>query len=136
MWQTWNCLPKISACFDLSLISAMLSCFGQTICIMRHRYDDSPVWTDLLKLKPIYLFWKYSWLYDEPICMEFPLLFHLCEQEDISHRPRIYSNTNSNSLGDPKSYLPDHDETNCSSVLCVSSGKICLGHYCSKYWCW
>jgi hypothetical protein len=59
---------------------------------------DSPVWTDLLKIKPIYLrgrqviikngkhtlFWKDSWPGDKPICVQAPVLFDWCEDKDIN----------------------------------------------------
>jgi hypothetical protein len=63
-----------------------------------HKMGSSPVWTDLLKIKPIYLrgrqiitkngkhtlFWKDSWLGDKPICVQAPVLFDWCEDKDIN----------------------------------------------------
>jgi hypothetical protein len=64
---------------------------------VKHKQTDSPMWADLLKIKHIYLqgrkmnikngkstsVWKDIWLYDEPLCTLFPVLFKLCEQQDI-----------------------------------------------------
>lgn len=63
-----------------------------------HRLNDSPIWTDLLKVKDIYLqgrevsirsanmsrFWLDSWLYEEPLCVIEPVLFALCEKKTIT----------------------------------------------------
>jgi len=57
-----------------------------------------PIWSDLLKIKDIYLqgrkiitrdgkktlFWKDTWLHDKPLCLIFPDLFKICEQPDVT----------------------------------------------------
>lgn len=64
---------------------------------VKHKQTDSPMWSDLLKVKHIYLqgrkmkinngkltsIWKDIWLYDEPLCNRFPVLYKLCEHQDI-----------------------------------------------------
>jgi hypothetical protein len=71
---------------------------GRTIYSVKHKQTDSPCWSDLLKIKHIYLqgrkikvrngksalFWQDSWLYDSPLCILFPDLFKLCNQKEIS----------------------------------------------------
>jgi hypothetical protein len=71
---------------------------GKNVCTVNHRQTDSAMWTDLLKIRSIYvqgrlvkvrdgrktLFWKDYWLHDKPPSLLFPTLFKLCEQPDIS----------------------------------------------------
>jgi len=59
---------------------------------------DSAMWSDLLKVRDIYLqgrqlkvkdgrstlFWRDTWIYDKPLSSLFPDLFKICEQPDIS----------------------------------------------------
>lgn len=66
------------------------------MCSMKHKQTDSPIWTDLLKVKHIYLqsrkmivkngkstsVWRDIWLYNDPLCTLFPDLFKLCEQQN------------------------------------------------------
>ena len=63
-----------------------------------HKLGDSPIWTDLLKVKSIYLqgrcvkiedgallrFWEDAWLPDSPLCTLIPVLYTLCEQKGVS----------------------------------------------------
>ena len=65
---------------------------------MNHRQTDSAMWSDLLKIRNIYLqgrqieigdgkntlFWKDSWLYSKPLCILFPELFKICEQPELT----------------------------------------------------
>lgn len=65
---------------------------------VKHKQTDSPIWADLIKVKNIYLqgrkmkvkngkntlVWKDAWLYNDPLCLLFPDLFKLCEQQSIS----------------------------------------------------
>jgi hypothetical protein len=67
------------------------------VSTVSHKIDDSPVWTDLLKTKHIYLrgrkihvnngkwalFWKDEWLGEKPIFMMVLVLFDWCSQKDI-----------------------------------------------------
>lgn len=69
-----------------------------SICTVKHRQNDSAIWSDLLKVRDIYLqgrkmigrdgkktlFWKDTWLFDKPLNYLFPDLFKLCLQPDIS----------------------------------------------------
>jgi hypothetical protein len=62
-----------------------------------HRINDSPMWSDLLKVKGIYLqgrgvtfrrgnltrFWLDPWVYKEPLYLAAPLLFELCDKKEI-----------------------------------------------------
>lgn len=68
------------------------------ISTIKHRSDDSPVWSDLLKLKHIYLqgrrikpndgkktlLWVDPWLTDEPLYVKYTVLFELCNEKFIS----------------------------------------------------
>ena len=63
-----------------------------------HRPDDSPIWTDLLKIKYFYmrnrkvkvnngqstLFWEEPWLKEKPLCILHPVLYDLCLDKKIS----------------------------------------------------
>jgi hypothetical protein len=65
---------------------------------VEHKINDSPMWTDLLKVKHIYLqgrgilikdgaqtrFWLDPWLDSEPLALHAPVLFALCENKNIS----------------------------------------------------
>jgi hypothetical protein len=66
---------------------------------VKHRIDDSPVWTDLLKIKHIYLSgrkietknwtkntmrWHDAWLEEKPICIIAPVLYDLCRGKNIT----------------------------------------------------
>jgi hypothetical protein len=71
---------------------------GGLVSTVRHKLTDSPVWTDLLKVKRLYLkgmkietkngkntlFWKDPWLDDKPICTITPVVFDLCEDKDVT----------------------------------------------------
>jgi hypothetical protein len=62
---------------------------------------DSPVWTDLLKVKQIYLrgrqiitkngkhtlLWKDKWLHDQPLCVAAPVVFESCEEKKCNSSP-------------------------------------------------
>jgi hypothetical protein len=68
-----------------------------TVSSVRHK-TEYPIWTELLKVKNIYLqdrklkegdgkntlFGKESWLYSDYLYLLFPDLFKLCEQQNIS----------------------------------------------------
>ena len=65
---------------------------GRLIGAIKHRIDNSPVWSDLLKIKHIYmanravkvknglstLFWEDTWLKDQLLCVLYPVLYELC----------------------------------------------------------
>jgi len=56
---------------------------------VKHKIDDSPVWADLLEVRPFYLrgrkittkngknslFWTDPWLHSQPLCITHPVLF-------------------------------------------------------------
>ena len=62
-----------------------------------HKLNDSHIWSDLLKVKEVYLlgrdvsikdgcytrFWKDAWLYQQPLCEIAPVLFALCNLKDV-----------------------------------------------------
>lgn len=64
-----------------------------TVCSVSHRINDSPVWTNLLKVKHIYLqgrklnvrngkkasLWKDSWINNNPLCIQYPVLYDFCQ---------------------------------------------------------
>jgi hypothetical protein len=70
---------------------------GSPICYVMSRYNHSPVWSDLLKVRPIYLnrrlfkinngqlvsFCLDRWLGDKPLC-QYPVLFELCVDKESS----------------------------------------------------
>lgn len=69
----------------------------QVVGSVSHKLDDSPVWSDLLKVKNIYLkgrtvkigkgdvtlFWTDNWL-EEPLCYRASVLFELCNEKMIT----------------------------------------------------
>lgn len=69
-----------------------------SICTVKHRQTDSAIWTDMLKIKGVYLqgrkmilgngkrtlFWHDTWLYDKPLIHLFPDLFAMCNQQKIT----------------------------------------------------
>jgi hypothetical protein len=62
-----------------------------SIHTVTHKLHDSPMWSDLLKIKDIYLkgryikiengqktrFWEDIWLFDRPLCLLIPELYAL-----------------------------------------------------------
>lgn len=71
---------------------------GVPISMIKHRQSDSPIWSDLLKIRHFYLkgrkynvkngkdisFWCHCWLDDNPICLQYPVLYDLCVHKEIS----------------------------------------------------
>jgi hypothetical protein len=69
-----------------------------SICTVKHRQTDSPIWTDLLKIRDVYLrgrkvivgngrkalFWHDKWLYEKSLIQLFPYLFAMCSQQNIT----------------------------------------------------
>lgn len=65
---------------------------------LKLKFDDSPVWKDLLKVRHIYLrgrkikpnrgektlFWTDSWSNEGPLCMQYSVLFELCNDKNIT----------------------------------------------------
>lgn len=65
---------------------------------MKVRFNDSPVWKDLLKIRHIYLrgrkvkpnsgektlFWTDPWSDDGPLCMKYSVLFELCNDKNVT----------------------------------------------------
>jgi hypothetical protein len=78
-----------------SIVKAKYLGGGNLIGAIKHRPDDSPVWSDLLKIRYIYLrgrsvkvknckstlFWEDPWLKDTPLCILYPVLYNLCKRE-------------------------------------------------------
>jgi hypothetical protein len=70
---------------------------NKTIFSVTHKASDSPMWSDLLKVKDVYLhgrsikigngintrFWCDTWLYDKPISVIVPILLTLCNQKEV-----------------------------------------------------
>jgi hypothetical protein len=64
----------------------------------KNKISDSLVWSDLMKVRHIYIrgreykinngklisFWTDSWLRGVPICVEYPILYELCTDQNIS----------------------------------------------------
>jgi hypothetical protein len=69
-----------------------------TLSSVKHKQSDSPIWTDLLKVRDLYiqgrrfivgdgkliLFWRDKWLYDQPLMSLFPDLYKMTQQPDIT----------------------------------------------------
>jgi hypothetical protein len=69
---------------------------NKLISLIKHRQSDSPVWSDLLKIRHIYLkgrefvvnngkkisFWLDPWLEGNPLCSMYPILYELCLNQD------------------------------------------------------
>jgi hypothetical protein len=68
---------------------------GSPICLIPNRLNDSPIWSDLLKVRSIYLrgrgvkvnngrnvsFWLEPWIDDKPLCLTYPVLFELATNQ-------------------------------------------------------
>ena len=71
---------------------------GNSISVVKHKADDSPIWADLLKIREVYLrgrviqtadgkrtlFWKDAWLQNKPLCVLHPVLFDWCQDKNIT----------------------------------------------------
>lgn len=67
---------------------------------VQHRLGDSPAWSDLMKIKKIYLrgreimvrngknslLWTDPWLEGKPLCAQYPIHYELCEDKNITVR--------------------------------------------------
>jgi hypothetical protein len=65
---------------------------GTHVCLIKPKISDSPVWTDLLKIRQVYLkgreyilnngklisFWLDVWMGKDPLCVKYPILYDLC----------------------------------------------------------
>ena len=81
-----------------SIVKAKYMSNNQLIGSVKHRVDDSPIWSDLLKIRPVYLkgrstkvrngrstlFWEEPWLKSKPLCVLYPVLYDLCTDKGIS----------------------------------------------------
>ena len=70
---------------------------NQSIHKVGHKLNESPMWSDVLKIKHIYLqgrsvsigngmmtkFWLDPWVYKEPLSVIAPILFELCDNKNI-----------------------------------------------------
>lgn len=68
------------------------------ISTVKHKQNDSSMWADRLKIRNLYLqgrkitigngkkalFWKDSWLYEQPICVLFPELCKMAQQQNAT----------------------------------------------------
>jgi hypothetical protein len=68
------------------------------LCLVQNKLTDSPVWSDSLKIRHIYLagrsyrikdgrlisFWLDVWLDENPLCLQYPILFDLCVNKNCS----------------------------------------------------
>jgi hypothetical protein len=71
---------------------------GVPVCLIQNKMSDSLVWSDLLKIRHIYMagrayklnngklisFWLDVWLDDKPICQQYPILYDLTMIKDNS----------------------------------------------------
>ena len=71
---------------------------GRLISSVKHIRDDSPTWTDLLKIRMVYLrgrrihtrngkktlLWEDSWIIGKSICNEHPVLYDLCKNKQVT----------------------------------------------------
>lgn len=71
---------------------------NKRVTTVTYKLDDSPMWTDLIKARDLYLrgrkvkvkngkqmlFWKDTWLFDKPIYMLAPVLFDWCSNKNIT----------------------------------------------------
>ena len=71
---------------------------NSSILEVKHKVSDSPMWSDVLKIKDIYLqgwgisfknggltrFWQDPWIYEEPLSSHTPLLYEICENKNIT----------------------------------------------------
>ena len=81
-----------------SIIRAKYMRGGRLIGAVKHKIDDPPVWSDLLKVKYMYLsnrkikvknglstlFWEDPWINDKPLCLLHPVLYELCTDKLVS----------------------------------------------------
>jgi len=73
-------------------------CERVPIGAIKHKPNDSPVWTDLLKIRHLYLrnrtvkvnngqsvlFWEEAWLKDKFLCILHPVLYDICDDKYVS----------------------------------------------------
>jgi hypothetical protein len=71
---------------------------GDGVFYSKKRPGDSPLWTDMQKIKGFYLagrkmkvgdgkstsFWQDAWCGSTPLCESFPEIFHICNEQEIT----------------------------------------------------
>ena len=79
---------------------------NKTVATVKPRFNDSPCWKSIMKVKGIYLagrgiklhngsliqFWKDPWLENVPLTESYPLLFDICQSPDISFKQCVEKN--------------------------------------------
>jgi hypothetical protein len=89
-------LKKKMGCGNSIIRAKYLS--NKNIFSVTHKANDSPIWSDLLKVKDLYLqgrsirigngrktrFWSDPWLYEKSLACIVPTLFILCDQKEVS----------------------------------------------------
>jgi len=81
-----------------SIVKAKYMQGNNLITTIKHKADDSPIWSDLLKIRQFYLkgrsvttkngqstlFWDDPWLHQKPLCILHPVLYDICQDKNIS----------------------------------------------------
>lgn len=96
LWKWWWKLEHETGIWQRLVAAKYVH--GKPIGTIKHRLDDSPIWSDLLKIRGFYmagrkvevknrkqtLFSHDVWLYDMPVKEKFSELYNLCEQKEIT----------------------------------------------------
>jgi hypothetical protein len=96
LWKWWWKLEHETGIWQRLVAAKYVH--GKPIGTIKHRLDDSPIWSDLLKIRGFYmagrkvevknrkqtLFSHDVWLYDMPVKEKFSELYNLCEQNEIT----------------------------------------------------
>jgi hypothetical protein len=79
---------------------------NKTVANIKARFNDSPFWKGLLKVKDIYMvgrrvkikrgnlmrFWKHVWLGETSLEHQFPILFDICQEPEVTFQECIAKN--------------------------------------------
>ena len=94
----WWWKPETEDGLWLSIVKAKYMQGNNLITTIKHKADDSPIWSDLLKIRQFYLkgrfvttkngqstlFWEDPWLHQKPLCILHPVLYDICQDKNIS----------------------------------------------------
>jgi hypothetical protein len=100
---------------------------GNSILNIGPKVSDSPVWSDMLKVREYYIqgrqvitrsgdktrFWEDSWLFETPLAMSKPNLYDMCNDKNILVRDVIEKNAQL----DFRRWLRDGDRRNWDKIL-------------------
>ena len=93
-----------------TIVKAKYMSGNNLITLIKHKVDDSPIWSDLLKIRHIYLrgrstkvkngkhtlFWEEAWFKQNPLCSLYSVHYELCLDKYITVNQFVLRNAQLN----------------------------------------